>query len=316
MAQQRQQQKPRRRLPLAPGPGMIWDDVHQRWVKPGQDAPFETPTRFGPGMWDPWLTIDPEGEVWPFVAPPQPDYHVPGWNRQNPSPPLFFPDPTDPSSGAQPTRYLGPDAPPPTPGPGGSTPWFDPDMMQQTGGSQDDTFEGPQMSPNPNRYRPWRPWGGPGQWGPYPIPGTDPTFTAPYWPTDLHPSLWPLSDPAFWGDDVVDPGGGGGDVFEDPQNPGFGDPPPQDPEVPVDPDVITPFTPHDDFEASGSIDPMTPKSAARDWAVAPSSPMEQPKPVKKAPPRQARTRGGTKGPAKRPNKSSSKPSRSVGRRGK
>lgn len=120
----RQEEEERRRIPLAPGPGMLWDDVHGRWITPGVDAPYDQPTQLGPDMFSPWDVIDPEGDVFPHVGPIQPQWLLP--------PDVFFPDPTNPEGGGQFQRYFGPPPPPPTPGSGGSIPWTDPDMMQQS----------------------------------------------------------------------------------------------------------------------------------------------------------------------------------------
>ena len=108
------------RIPPAPGPGMLWDPVHRRWVKPGQDAPYDKPTRLGPNMFKPWLEIDPEGDVFPWVAPIKPEYQLPGQG-------IFWHDRTNPEGGGSFSEYPhSPPQEPPTPGSGGSAPWFGP----------------------------------------------------------------------------------------------------------------------------------------------------------------------------------------------
>jgi len=200
-------------------------------------------------------------------------------------------------------------------------------------GQQDDDFEDPQ---NPGGWHPplLAPKPKPGPWapddptfedpnipiipedpilGPFDIPGTTPTFTAPTWPEPEHPTFGPLAEPEFWGQPSPPepppiPGGLDDDTFEDPLNDPMGQ---QEgrrhwPMKPLPPGSTSPWdiykppppTEFHDFNLPGSypegweasIDPMTPKSAARDWKVPPKLGVS--KPAGK------RTSGGTKGPSK------------------
>ena len=236
------------RIPPAPGPGMLWDPVHRRWVKPGQDAPYDKPTRLGPNMFKPWLEIDPEGDVFPWVAPIKPEYQLPGQG-------IFWHDRTNPEGGGSFSEYPhSPPQEPPTPGSGGSAPWFDPGMMQQTGGESIDPMtpqsaakdwaepppmQGQQSEPfpvsspdelhhlwpwNPADYKPWSlgPYSPePRPYRPQPQDPRDPRFVHPQPPTyqpydDPHPAGGPGPQPVD--PDYMGQQDGHGE-FEDPQNP-------------------------------------------------------------------------------------------------
>lgn len=107
---------------------------------------------------------------------------------------------------------------------------------------------------------------------PRPVDPRDPRFRHPFPPT-----YQPYPDPHPWGG-----------------------PEPQ----PVPPDYMA------QQDGGASIDPMTPKSAARDWAAPPQPAASSPKPMKK------RSSGGTKGPSKGASRSGGARLRSSGRASK
>tara|TARA_R110002074_G_scaffold169463_2_gene331188 strand:+ start:4578 stop:5129 length:552 start_codon:yes stop_codon:yes gene_type:complete len=134
---------------------------------------------------------------------------------------------------------------------------------------------------------PWAPWSDNPhspvwQW----IDPTGPNFDSLY--RDIIPGM------GRWAEDPFGRpfGTGGGD----PTNPGFRSPYyPENPEPPPTPGSggSVPWANPDIMQQTGggSIDPMTPKSAARDWAA--------PQPVARAPrPTKKRSSGSTKGPSK------------------